>query len=507
VRSPPESPLAWALVRIRSIDRFAEQDKAIVIRRTALLILSACIGSAAWCADASLPPSVAVMGRALDRESRGYALLEEMTTRIGQRMSATDHGAAAEEFVFQKLKQYGFKDVRFDEFPLASWKRGTTELQIGGETIKAAALVYTPAVADVTAEVVDVGNGTSEDYSSDYDKVRGKLALIYSATLPGTPPEVPHLPRWEKLALAVGHGAKGVILINPSEGDYVTTGIAGGSAMQVDVPVVMIGRDSGSRLRERLKSEVRSAHIRIVNVIGPGIARNVVATIQGTKWPDEVVLLGGHLDSLDLATGAVDDGTGSMWVLDVARGLMARGFRPKRSVRFVFFMGEEEGLVGSYSYVRKQIAAGTIGQVRYMINTDMSFDPTQFNLWGGAPNSAFFQSLAGEIHKIDPRFERYATDAAGGSQSTDAQPFIEQGIPVVYAEGAWPKEAGRCVHADCDTIQWVSPEGMKRSAVVGAMLIAALADSDTPVARGFDVAQFYKDENIKPGYRGPAPPK
>jgi carboxypeptidase Q len=447
------------------------------------------------------------MGRALDRNSQGYALLEELTTRIGQRMSATDHGVAAEEFVFRKLKQYGFKDVRFDEFPLASWKRGTTELQVGAETLKAAALVYTPAAADITAELVDVGNGTSEDYSFDYDKVRGKIALIYSATLPGTPPEVPRLPRWEKLALAVGHGAKGVILINPSEGDYVTTGIAGGSARQVDVPVVMIGRDSGNRLREQLKSEVRSAHIRMANVVGPGVARNVVATMQGTQWPDEVVVLGGHLDSLDLATGAVDDGTGSMWVLDVARGLMARGFKPKRTVRFVFFMGEEEGLVGSYSYVRKQIATGTLGQVKYMINTDMSFDPTQFKLWGGNPDGAFLESLSAEIHKLDPRFAAYSTSGAGGSQSTDAQPFIEQGIPVGYAEGEWPKEAGRCVHADCDTLHWVSPEGMKHSAVVGAMLIAALADSDTPVARGFDVAQFYRDEDIKPGYRGPAPPK
>ena len=478
-----------------------------MIRKTALLILSGCMGTTAWCADVSLPPSVAVMGAALGRDSQGYALLEEMTTRIGQRMSATPHGAAAEEFVFQKLKQYGFKDVRFDEFPLASWQRGSTELRIGGETLKAAALVYTPAAADITADVVDVGNGTSEDYASDYDKVRGKVALIFSATLPGTPPETPHLPRWEKLALAVGHGAKGVILINPSEGDYVTTGIAGGSAKQVEVPVVMIGRAAGNRLREQLENGVQSAHIRIVNVVGPGSARNVVATIKGTQWPDEVVLLGGHLDSLDLATGAFDDGTGSMWVLDVARGLMARGFKPKRTVRFVFFMGEEEGLVGSYAYVRKEIAAGTIGQVQYMINTDMSFDPTQFKLWGGNPDGAFFGSLAAEIHKIDPRFAGFSTTGAGGSQSSDGQPFIEQGIPVGYAEGVWPKEVGSCVHADCDTIQWVSREGMQHSAVVGAMLIAALADSDAPVAHRFDVVQLYKDENIKPGYRGPAPPK
>jgi hypothetical protein len=173
-------------------------------------------------------------------------------------------------------------------------------------------------------------------------------------------------------------------------------------------------------------------------------------------------------------------------------------------------MGEEEGLVGSYSYVRRASAAGTLGQIKYMINTDMSLNPTQLELWGGDPDGPFFEALSAEINKIDPVFERYSTDEAAASQSSDSQAFIEQGVPTGYLKGIWPKDVSSCVHADCDTIRWVTPEGMKHSAVVGAMLIAALGDSNALVARRFDkteTAKFYKDQNIKPSYRGPAPSK
>src|ERR1700686_1937318 len=77
---------------------------------------------------------------------------------------------------------------------------------------------------------------------------------------------------------------------------------------------------------------------------------NTVAEIRGTEKPDEVVILGAHLDSWDLGTGATDNGTGSMAVLEAARALQKLNLKPKRTIRFVLFTGEEEGLVGSVKY-------------------------------------------------------------------------------------------------------------------------------------------------------------
>jgi Zn-dependent M28 family amino/carboxypeptidase len=79
---------------------------------------------------------------------------------------------------------------------------------------------------------------------------------------------------------------------------------------------------------------------------------NTVAEIWGTEKPDEVVIVGGHLDSWDLGTGATDNGTGSMAVLEAARALQKLGVKPKRTIRFVLFTGEEQGLNGSKVYVK-----------------------------------------------------------------------------------------------------------------------------------------------------------
>ena len=103
--------------------------------------------------------------------------------------------------------------------------------------IPAASMVYTPEHAEVSADIVDVANGVSADYASDYDKVRNKIGLIYLGILPDSPAGTPYLPRWEKLALAIGHGARGVIFINPAPGNHLVTGIAGGSAKMVTIPV------------------------------------------------------------------------------------------------------------------------------------------------------------------------------------------------------------------------------------------------------------------------------
>src|SRR6267378_865462 len=78
---------------------------------------------------------------------------------------------------------------------------------------------------------------------------------------------------------------------------------------------------------------------------------NTVGEIRGSEKPDEVVILGAHLDSWDLGTGSTDNGTGSMAVLEAARALVKSGVQPKRTIRFVLFTGEEEGLVGSKMYV------------------------------------------------------------------------------------------------------------------------------------------------------------
>jgi hypothetical protein len=426
-------------------------------------------------------------------------------------MSATEHGSAAESFVFQKLKGYGIKDVRYERFPMVSWARGTVDLRVNDVPMQSAAMVYCPAHTDLTAEIADVGNGTSMDYGADFDKVRGKIALVYMGTLPDSPAGAIHLPRWEKLALAIGHGAVGVIFINWNAGNHLVTGIAGGSARAVTVPAVMVSQEDGLRLRERaIRERHVRATIRMENRVTEGFARNVIATVPGVARPDETIVLGGHLDSLDLATGAFDNGTGAMWVLDVARAFAVHKYKPSRTVQFIFFMGEEEGLLGSYAHVRRSAQDGSLRQVRFMINTDMSVNPRGLHVWGGDPDLPFFESVAANIRKLYPSFKGVSTESAAMSQSSDSQPYIERGVPIADLESQWPEGLLPCVHAECDTLHWVNADALRDSAAVGAMLVAALADAPASAAHVFDESEtqaYYEAQGIVPTYRGPAPPE
>jgi carboxypeptidase Q len=477
-----------------------------LLARAALCVLVLMSSSVTTAASVSESDAL-VLGRHIERDSEAFALVRELTSTIGPRMSATERGTSAEDFVFQKLRSFGVRDVQFEPFSMVSWKRGSAQLSINGKQIRVAAMVYAPSNADLTAAVAEVGNGTSADYAANYDKVRGKIALIYMGTLPDGPIGTP-TPRWERLALAIGHGAVGVIFINPASGHHLVTGIAGGSAKVVSVPVVAIDRETGLELREQLqRGDVLEARIQLANTVGSGVARNVIATIPGSEHVDQIVVLAGHLDSHDLATGAVDDGSGAMWVLDVARAFAKYHVRPKRTVQFIFFMGEEEGLLGSYAHVRRAVREDTMSRVWYMINTDMSIDPDGLWLWGGDPDLAFFSSFAAQVRKIYPSFTDASIDMADGSQSSDSQPYIEHGVPIAYLKAQWPDGLLACVHADCDDMHWLTDQQMRRSAVIGAMLVMTLANAPGTIAHvlsSSETADYYKKANITRGYLGPA---
>jgi hypothetical protein len=137
-------------------------------------------------------------------------------------------------------------------------------------------------------------------------------------------------------------------------------------------------------------------------------------------------------------------------------------------------------------------------------------NPDGLRLWGGDPDLSFFESVAAATRKMYPSFKTVSTEMAGMSQSSDSQPFIEHGVPIADLMAQWPPGLTSCIHAECDTMHWVGEEELRRSAAVGAVLVAALANAPQSVAHVFDQKEtqaFYKAQGIAPTYRGPAPPE
>lgn len=413
--------------------------------------------------------------------SKAYATLKEASETIGHRLTGSANGAKAEAYVYNLLKSYGC-DVKYQPFEVESWDRRSINVKIGPDesnltAVKAVTLAHSPVSANVSAQIIDVGNGLASDYEKLGNQVKGKIALIYLGVLPGSPQGTSSLHRSEKTAIATQHGAIGVIIINTVKNGVLLTGTASVTGKLIPIPAVCIGLETGMALKAQLKTTIQVAQIEMTNFSGMIKARNVIATFRGTSLPNEKIVVGGHLDSWDLATGAIDNGIGSFSVIDMARTFKKLKLSNKRTVEFVLFMGEEQGLLGSKAYVEQAKKNRTIDQVRFMLNYDMTNDPKGFSTTR-KEMEPLFKAWGAEIVKIDTGFKN--SFQAGGGLHSDHQPFMLEGITTGGGFGGkLPNNSGPFYHSDGDDFKLVDEQGMKNTVRYSTMLAYALAN--TPV--------------------------
>jgi carboxypeptidase Q len=463
-----------------------------------LFLLAVTITLAACTKKETRPETFARINAEVSQNAKGYATLGEATSTIGHRLTGSENGHKAEEYTYNKFKEYGFDDVVFQEFEVTSWSRGTIKVEIDGDLVPAVTLAHSPVSTDVTAEVVDVGNGLEKDYEAKPNAVKDKIAFLYIGILDGSEKGLHNLHRSEKTAIAIKHGAKGVIIFNQVDGGVLLTGTASVTGELIPIPAVCVSKEKGMALKEKLKTKTVKAHLAMTNVSGPIKARNVIATLKGASLPDERILIGGHLDSWDLATGAIDNGIGSFSVLDIARAFKANNLQPKRTVQFVLFMGEEEGLLGSRYMVQQAIKDGSINSIKYMMNLDMSGNPIGISASGKLTDSTFFKTVGGEIAKIDTVFKNKFENKAG--LHSDHQPFMLEGVPILSVISNLDKSIYGCYHSDCDDFKLVNEQHMKNTARFGTMILFAVADADKLPAVKMDsetTRQFMIDNNLK----------
>jgi len=413
--------------------------------------------------------------------SQAYMRLGEASQQVGHRLTGSSNGAAAEEYTFNLLKSYGFDDVVFQPFEVQTWSRGTIEVAVGPQgnlsAISAVSLAHSPVASDLEGEIIDLGNGLEDDYARVGEAVKGKIALVYIGLLPGTEAGTQNLHRSEKTALATDNGAVGIIIHNQVDGGVLLTGTASVTGSLIDIPAVCIGKEDGAALRERLQSERLYAHIQLTNFAEYIKARNVIATLKGAELPNEKIVVGGHLDSWDLATGAMDNGIGSFAVLDMARTFAALDLKPRRTIEFVMFMGEEQGLLGSRHYVTEAKAQGTLDQVKYMFNHDMTGNPVGFNAGGRPETEALINELGEMLMAIDDTNFKNRNRSGAGLHS-DHQPFMLEGIPIISPVGQLEPHVFDCYHADCDDFNLVNEAHIRDNARYSSMLLYALADRE-----------------------------
>ena len=409
----------------------------------------------------------------VQQNSEAYQQLKKATETIGHRATGTENGRKAEEYAANLLRSYGY-DVSFQEFTFSGWNRKSLDLKINNQPIKAVALAHSPANVSLSGELIDLGNGLEEDYKKIGDKVKGKIVFAALGLLDGTPKEIENLHRSEKTALAEKYGAKGIILFNRPAGGILLTGTASVTGEIIKIPAINISLEDGLKIKENLTKGKEIAKIKMKNDVGQMKGRNIIAKKVGSQLPNEKIVLGGHLDSWDLATGAIDNGVGSFSVMDIARTYKKLNLQNDRTIEFVLFMGEEVGLVGSKYYVNQALKDGSINQIKAMSNMDMTTNPKSYYSTMES-NLPILTDYAYDVQKVIPDFK--LKTFASVDLHSDHQPFMLQGVPIIgLSDSQFTKGALNCYHANCDTFDYVEEIGLKNNVILETYLLYRLSN-------------------------------
>ena len=301
-------------------------------------------------------------------KSKSYELLDHLSNEIGGRLSGSLNAERAVKWGKNELSKRGFDRVWLQEIMVPKWVRGPKEFALietqPGTTfnVDVCALggsVATPSVG-IKAQVVEV-KSFDELKELGKDKIDGKIIFFNK---PMKPNEVSTFnsyglavnQRVNGAQEAVKYGAIGVIIRSLSLrlDDFPHTGVMtyGDLPPSKKIPAAAISTNASEKLSNLLKinPDLKFLLRQQCKQFEDVKSHNVIAEIKGSVYPDEIILVGGHLDSWDLGDGSHDDGAGVVQSIDVINILNNSGYIPKRTIRVVLFMNEENGLRGASKY-------------------------------------------------------------------------------------------------------------------------------------------------------------
>jgi carboxypeptidase Q len=418
--------------------------------------------------------------------------LRRLTDEIGGRVTGTPQMAAAVQWAVGAFRAAGV-DVHTEKYMMpVTWSEGKTRLELLGPVRFPVRLVSTgwspPTPAGgVEANLVDVGDGEEANFARAGGSVKGAILLVHSEI--GT--------RWADLFdeylkppfiidRALKGGAAAILWMGARERLLLyrhTNALMG----QLDrIPQAVVAREDAMRLARLVAAhpgEVRVLFDMPNKVEGPLEQENVVGEIRGREKPDESVILGAHLDSWELGTGALDDGCNAALVIEAARAIKATGLLPRRTIRFVLFSGEEQGTLGSYAYVKAHLAE--MGKIRAMIAFDAGVGRVTGYSTGGR------QDIEAGIREVLAPLDSWGAnhDTLDASFGTDNFDFLLEGVPTLVAN---QEEANYLpnYHAASDTLDKVDIRELKINTVLAAVTAWGIADRAEPLGKRLTRAEL-----------------
>ena len=413
-------------------------------------------------------------------QGKAYNWLNYLSNQIGGRLTGSVQAEQAVEYTKQKLDSLGLDRVWLQPVVVPKWVRGVPEFAyieskpgitnnvpicaLGGS-------VATPS-AGIKANVIEV-NGIEELEKLGRNKIEGKIVFY------NKPMDPRHINTHEAYSASVNqrssgakeasnYGAVGIIVrsMNLRLDDYPHAGgmSYGDTPLNERIPAAAISTN-GAELQSttlKLNPEIKFYFKQNCRQLQDVKSHNVIGEIKGSVYPDEIILVGGHLDSWDLGDGSHDDGAGCVQSMEVLRLLKLTGYVPKRTIRVVLFMNEENGLKGAKTYA--EIATNKKENHVFALESDSGgFTPRGFSF--DCPETDFAKILLWK-----PLFEPYYIHLfEQGESGADIEPLKNDQIVLA---GLLP-DSQRYFdhhHSEIDTFEHIN----KRELELGAATMASL---------------------------------
>jgi hypothetical protein len=459
----------------------------MILCRAVTLLAWVAVPIVAWSQQPSDLKPVADQLAASIYTGSSMATLRELTDGIGGRVTGTPSYVNATEWAAAKFRSYGIENVRLDPFTIpAGWERGSASGRMVAplpRPLYVASLGWSPSTpaGGVQGLVAAISDIAPEKLQAVADQLQGKIVFLDFGKIfaEGYAKALPKLDAaWPVFREA---GVVAVILSDHEKDNVLNAHSLMWGAKMLPLPAAEVGMEDGALIQRELEHGPVTIQLSLENkTSGETQVNNVIAEIRGHERPNEWILIGAHLDSWDFGTGAQDNGTGAISVLEVARAMKALGKAPRRSIRFALWGGEEQGVLGSYAYT--QAHKSELKNCAAVLNTDNG---------SGHPKGWKVEGREDLKEAMQPWSDGLLQGLGGGDLSmettydTDHGPFMLQGIPALDLWVDMSKYF-EIHHKSSDTLDKVDLLDFKAGEAIVAVTAYAIAESDKPIARHID---------------------
>jgi len=404
--------------------------------------------------------------------------LQALTDEIGGRPTGSEANRRSVQWALERFRDAGV-EARAESFEMPGlWLERSARARVGGDaefSVRIAAMPFSTATPEggLRAAVVDGRHGLEADFERLGSVAAGAFVLIETDELE----DIPGLFREYTEAAAIEErafdaGVAGVVYMGSRPRDVLYRHNAS-LGLKNDRPMLVMERGSGQRVA-RLLRQGKELDLTVeidLNIAGAYESHNVVGEIKGHGEPEEFVVIGAHLDSWGLGTGALDNGCNVAVVIDLARQIKRLGIMPRRTIRFVLFNGEEQGLQGSWGYAKAHAE-----------ELDRHVMASSYDIGSGRISGFFTNGRVELVEFLDRALRSVAGLGPFDNPNvpivgTDNFDFMLEGIANLVANQE-SANYGPNYHAGTDTFDKVDLTQLRLNAAISAAVTWAFAEED-----------------------------